>query len=373
MENVMPPFPIISVEGDFFECGYQHGEQAKALVAESVENYRNVLKNNLNLDWRQVIRLAEKFLPAINEYDPTVVDEMKGIAEGSGRAFEDILVLNVRNELAFLASSGGNTELDQDSTEGCTVMAAAPEVTESGHMIVGQNVDWLDITQKTYIILKKKRKHAINCVTFLEAGIVGKTGFNGLGIVSFGNALVTDKMGFGVPVQIILNRLLDAHTVSEAIQLFLPPNRGSSVNRLIASKDGLCIDIESAPDSFNHLFPEDGILVHTNHFVIPNPKIHDRNPFVLPNTLIRRHRALQLLGAERGNITKDTFKRIFTDHLDRPNSICMHEDPYRRKGKETVHTVVSVILDLNTLELDIAKGPPCEHEYARIDFSDIRQ
>jgi len=132
------------------------------------------------------------------------------------------------------------------------------------------------------------------------------------------------------------------------------------------------MNIEAAPDEFNYLYPEDGIIVHTNHFLGNNPNIRDMNPQAFPNTLTRRYQAFKLLSAERGRITKDTFKKIFRDHLDKPNSICMHEDSYRYKGRESVKTVVSLILDVNDLTLDIAEGPPCEHEYVTLDFSDIR-
>jgi len=365
------PFPILEVQGTPFECGLQHGEQAKAIIRETVANYREVLERSYDRPWDDVVRLARKFLPAIEEYDPEVIEEMKGIARGAEQTFEDILVLNARSELVFLARTGKKTELE-GAPEGCTVMAATPEATKTGHMIVGHNVDWLAETQKTYIILKKRRKNALNCVTFLEAGIVGKTGFNAAGIVSFGNGMVTDKMKPGIPSQIILNKVLNAHTVAEAVQIFLPPNRAGAVNRVIASAEGACINVEAAPDEFNYLYPEDGIIVHTNHFLGKNPNIRDMNPASLPNTLTRRYQAFKLLSEARGQITTNTFKRIFRDHLDKPNSICMHPDPYRYKGRENVQTVVSLILDLNDFRLDIALGPPCEHDYVTLDFSDIR-
>jgi isopenicillin-N N-acyltransferase like protein len=365
------PFPIIQVEGGPYECGLQHGDQVKAIIKETVANYQNTFEKSFNRKWEEVLKLARRFLPAIEAYDPDVIEEMKGIAKGSGQTFEDILVINARSELVFLARTGGKTELEQ--ADGCTVMAATPEATENGHMIVGHNIDWLAATQKTYIILKKKKKSGLDCVTFLEAGIVGKTGFNAAGIVSFGNGMVTDKMRPGIPTQVILNKVLNAHTVAEAMELFLPPNRAGSVNRVIASAQGLCINIEAAPDEFNYLYPEDGIIVHTNHFLGQNPKIRDMNALSSPNTLTRRYQAYKLLSAERGRITKEIFKKIFRNHVDKPNSVCMHQDPHRPKGRESIQTVVSLILDISDFKLDIAMGPPCEHEYVTLDFSDIRQ
>ena len=112
-------------------------------------------------------------------------------------------------------------------------------------------------------------------------------------------------------------------------------------------------------------------MAHTNHFLGNNPHIRDVEPHLFPNTVTRRYMADKLLNEERGTINKESFKKILRNHVDKPNSLCMHKDRYRYQGKEGVHTVASIILDANTLELDIAKGPPCENEYVTIDFSDI--
>jgi len=369
--SIQPPLPIISVEGAPYERGVQYGAQAKAIIERILEGYRKALKDRVNLEWNQALALSKRFLPSIEAYDPEVIVEMKGIAEGAGRSFEEVLLINARSELIFLARAGGLKVLDESEPgEGCTVMAATPEVTKNGHMIVGHNVDWMPGSEKNYIILEKKKKEGLNFVSILEAGIVGKSGFNAAGLVAFGNALITDKMKFGIPVQIIANKVLSADSVADACMYFLPPSRGSSLNRLIADEQGLCVNVEMATESFNFLFPEDGILVHTNHFVVPNTKINDMNVQVKPDTVLRRHRALQLLGAERGRITVDTFKTIFCDHRGYHHSVCQHVDEKHPEAMRT-QTVLSNIYDVNERTLYIAKGPPCEHEYVALNFSSI--
>jgi isopenicillin-N N-acyltransferase-like protein len=255
--------------------------------------------------------------------------------------------------------------------EGCTVMAATPEVTSSKHMLVGQNADWIPASQKLWLLTKKKKRGGLNCVTFAEAGVVGKMGLNEAGILSFGNALASNRARLGVPLQIISNYVLSAETVADAIFRILSARRGASNNRVIADAEGLCRDIEAETEDFNCLSPEDGILVHANHFLGPTYHFRDYMPMASPSTLIRRDRAYELLARERGRITVDVMKKIFSDHLGKPSSVCTHVDEKHPKGFQSNQTIASLIVDLNERKLEIAKGPPCQNEYVTIDLTDI--
>jgi isopenicillin-N N-acyltransferase-like protein len=360
------PFPIVSVEGGAYDRGVQYGAQVKTLIEEAIALYRESFKNVAHLEWDRALDLGRKFVPYIEGYDPEVVEEMEGIASGSGRTFEEILTLNARSEVMYSARSGVKIE-----EEGCTVMAATPEVTASKHMLVGQNADWIPASQKLWLLTKKKKKGGLNCVTFAEAGIVGKMGLNEAGILSFGNALASNRARLGVPLQIISNYVLSAETVADAIFRILSARRGASNNRVIADSEGLCRDIEAETEDFNCLSPVDGILVHTNHFLGPTYHFKDCMAAASPSTLIRKDRAYDLLAKERGRITVDVMKRIFRDHLGKPSSICMHVDAKRPRGFQSNQTIASLIVDLNQKTLDIAKGPPCKEEYASINLSDI--
>ena len=363
-----PPFPVLTVEGSPYEQGYQQGSQFKKLIGESLDIYHAIFKYGTNLKWDQVLELSKKFVPFIEEYDPDAMEEMQGIAKGVGIALENIITLNARSELTFLAMSGGITK---DSAEGeCTSLAATPEATKNKHMLLGQNWDWYCSTRATSIILKKKKKNKPNCVTFLEAGLLGKSGMNSAGMGFIENALISDKVQLGVPVILTANKILSATNLVEAMEMLLSPKVASSVSRLAATVDGECVDIELHPEERNVIFPEGGIITHTNHFTVYKPNIKDIFSIKYPHTLTRLYRANQLLAPERGNITLETFKNIFRDHIGKPNSICRHPDERLIEGQRR-QTNASLLMDLNEKTFFIAKGPPCEHEYFALDVKDI--
>lgn len=362
------PFPIISVEGNAHERGCQYGSQAKTLVEESLSVYRRKFECFSNRDWDECLREGEKFIPFIEEYDPEIMEEIAGIAEGSGRTIEEIVTLNARSELV-----GAQRWIAQiakvKGLEGCTTLAATSEATLSKHMFMAQNWDYWLSTQKLNVILKIKQKGKPNIVQVAEAGLVAKVGFNSAGIGLCANGSHSDKWGIGVPFQVILRGILNARSMADAILAILRAKRASSCFYLIG-RDGEAIDIEAAPNDYNYIFPDNGTIAHSNHFLIANPNIKDFLPSSSGSTLFRQYRMKKLLNKKCGDITIDTIKEIQRDHFDKPHSICAHVDKQLAQEHQA-QTNFSLIMDLNNKTLHIALGPPCENEYTTLDFADF--
>ena len=335
------PFPVISCEGNPYDIGCQYGVQARSLIESAAESYHKIFQDmGVKVEWREISDLAKRFESHIKEYDADALEEMRGIADGSGVSYEDIMIVNLRTEFRSL----GRVQMDAD---GCTVIVATPETTANHHMLMAQNCDMNPRALPSQVIVKKKKKGKPATIAVHDAGMLIKTGFNSAGLVCLGNGLFRDeKIQIGVPSHILVYGILTAENVCEALLRCLPEKRTMSSNKVIGSRQGLCVDVEVAADFENFIMPEDGILVHTNHFVC-EPKGRDMGPLIIPNTITRRHRALQLLEAERGNITVDTLKKVLTDHLDKPDSICDHvnlKNPFIQS-----QTNASVIIDLEDL------------------------
>jgi len=74
-------------------------------------------------------------------------------------------------------------------------------------------------------------------------------------------------------------------------------------------------------------------------------------------SLCRQERIAALLEAARGRLDASALKTILRDHVNRPHSICAHP------GERVSYSFASLIADLDGGALEIAVGPPCEHEY----------
>ena len=109
--NAKPYYQLIEIKGTAFERGKRYGSSASGAIKRNIDFYSSAFEKSANIDWPQAQKLAMKFLPVIEKYCPSYVEEMKGIAEGSGRSFEDILTLNCRSEVLFAKADARSMSL----------------------------------------------------------------------------------------------------------------------------------------------------------------------------------------------------------------------------------------------------------------------
>ena len=169
-------------------------------------------------------------------------------------------------------------------------------------------------------------------VTVVEAGLLAKTGMNAAGLGLVTNALVTDADTGepGLPYHVLLRAVLDCGTVTEALKVLQAGLRSSSANYLIAHASGAALDIEAAPGDFTRLyplFPEDGVLLHTNHFLAPRIDPVDLSLWAMPDSAVRLQRLRAATTAANSRRRSTTSAPLLADHADYPNSICAHPDP----------------------------------------------
>jgi hypothetical protein len=79
------------------------------------------------------------------------------------------------------------------------------------------------------------------------------------------------------------------------------------------------------------------------------------DPHGITSSIVRYNRGHRLLKKNRGRITVDMLKRFLGDHVNHPKSICRHGD--------YVKTTFSVVINLTTLTMHLARGNPCEVNY----------
>ena len=352
--------PIVSVKGTPTEVGVQHGSQCKEMIRKNIDLYFRLFQHYANLDRNRAAHLAKKFIPVIEGFDPAILQEINGIAKGAGVEPEEILALNVRTELMFpdrLALPGE-----------CTALAALPEATAAGEMLLGQNWDWKPHLGATTVLLEIEQTGRPGVVTLTEAGIVGKIGLNSAGLGACLNILKAPVGQIGVPIHVLMRGILNCERFGDAIDRIGALPLGSANNCLLAHADGAAVDFEMAPRTVEFLYPENGVLVHTNHFTSDRMKPLDAKLDQLSNSILRYGRAKQKLGARAGRITAEDFKEVLRDHFNYPDSICRHPDP-RDPELEHVESVVSIIMNLKKKEMEITHGPPCRNEYRTLKFN----
>jgi isopenicillin-N N-acyltransferase-like protein len=118
------------------------------------------------------------------------------------------------------------------------------------------------------------------------------------------------------------------------------------------------------------MYPEDGLLVHGNHFMafIPDQVSATYKPFSV-DSLYRVPRVRQVLARCRHATdpiaVRELIATAMRDHFGAPDSVCNHPRE-RRHPLEQTQTIASTIVDLTTGDYYLATGTPCANHYLKL-------
>lgn len=365
----MAGLDTLVLEGEPYERGAKHGEAFADEVRNNAEFYYRYFADN-GVDEATARSHAERYVSDIEGTYPEYVEELRGVADGSGVPLEEVTMISLRHTILYSAyaatdspesGSGVRAREPTPEAEGCTSFGLEPSATANGHTYVGQNWDWKPPVEQ--FVMDVRREERPNAVVLTEAGnVFGKFGVNERGIGFAANGLSTPADGdhpFRKPSHIRGREIMEAERFEQALGAVITEDRPTSRNYLLGHADGEIVDLETTPDSCYYLYPEDGIVTHANHFE-NRAAVDSRFEEQSPDTVYRANRLRKGLSGE-GQVDEETVKGALRDHFGRPKSVCRH---YTERSDEfESHTNASLIMDLTDRRLLATDGPPCENEY----------
>jgi isopenicillin-N N-acyltransferase-like protein len=363
--------PVLRLKGSPYEIGYRHGQQAQDKIQRNIEVYFRRFKNETALSRDEALRRARKYLQVIRHVSPTYARTMEGVALGSKTRLLEITALNVRYELMYSQFAKIGLK-PMPRVDGCTAFGAMPEATVNRHLLMAENWDW--IPQVEGLFLKIRSASGPDVLCFTEAGVVGgKIGLNSERIGLAINGLISnadDWERLRKPFHVRCSEILGSKTLSQAISTITRGERSCSANFLVGQQTrlgaGKLVDVESAPEATGTLLPEDGILAHTNHF--SNPKqlgvtqVLDEERKSTLNRFARITQLLRQMRSGNGKMNMRRAEKMLRDHNGKPESVCRHENR-TFPVDERYRTVVSMVMDLYSGQLQATLGSPCERDY----------
>ncbi|NIU84920.1 MAG: hypothetical protein GWN64_15955, partial [Candidatus Thorarchaeota archaeon] len=105
---------------------------------------------------------GRKYIPFIEEYVPEIADEIKGIAKGAGRGYDEIVTL-----ISYYELGEGIPNL-------CTCFGVTGEATVNGETYIGQN--WDSEKPILGVMLYVKRDSGPNVLTYADYGFPASYG-----------------------------------------------------------------------------------------------------------------------------------------------------------------------------------------------------
>jgi isopenicillin-N N-acyltransferase-like protein len=344
--------PLIEVRGSARQRGREQGEGAREQIGRMVASYRGFFPAVSGVSWDDGLIASRKFLAFAEAAFPHLIEELRGIAEGAGESFQDVWLLNCYEGVTDMAGDRG----------GCTCLALRQEHAETGHVLMAHNEDWISLDRENVYLVRAEPTDGVPFLGMSYGGLLVNIGLNAEGIgVAINSVYPTDGQ-VGVPRIVFSRAVLGARTIGEAIGACLAPDRDGGYNYLLADRNGELYNVETSARSHTLLYGGEGWLVHTNHYLSPSmQEIEQPGRYI--GSHVRYHRARRLLRSQLGTASAASLGELLRDHVNRPNSICGHEDP-TEPAHERSQTVISLVMDLTARTLWAAPGPPCEGAFA---------
>jgi isopenicillin-N N-acyltransferase like protein len=339
--------PVLECSGSPRRIGLAHGEAARDLIAQGLDRWR------ANLDQKRGNASAyidgflarTSFLATIEQHLPHLLEEMRGIAEGSGQPFEHILAYNLLDEeWSFRADKLG------DIAPGCTAVAIAGTA-------IGQTMDIPTVHDGTQVVLAIEPEHGPSQRVFTAAGMLGLNGANSAGVgVVVNNLAQLPSSANGLPVICILRHILEHETAAEAAAWAESVPHAVGQHYLIGDPAEI-ISIEGAANGVYRV-PVTERYVHANH-PLANPAVSPDAPKMeeLSNTHGRAARAEELARSSRDQAD---LQRILEDQ----------QAPISREPRNGVMTFGGTSIGLaSPPTMRVTSGPPHESQWVDVDWA----
>jgi isopenicillin-N N-acyltransferase-like protein len=363
--------------------GVAYGRGAREQIARSVSTYTRLFAD-CGIDWAEAMRRALRHEAAIQALDPSLLDELHGIAWGSAQGYDAILALNCRTEIlppdyldepasgtverAGAARAANRAAGVADWTE-CTALCVGASASTDGNAWLAQNWDWFGRQRDALVVLRTRDAMGRQITTLTEGGMLAKIGLNDAGFALGLNIVRSRDDGLrpGVPVHVLLRHLLSCTSLEHARATLRAADAigfGAASNIPCADAAGDIGCFELAPAGWAELESTDGTVVHTNHFLCEPLRRHQAPLGAAVSSASRlataaRHAARPPLGLAQ-------LQAFLRDDSDGYLSVCRAPDP-ELPAHSRIESVAGIIIHPHSRQMWIAPDVPNRVAFTAVD------
>jgi len=336
-------FPLVEVSGTPYDMGYQHGSEFKALIVDSMKTF----EGKLSVPKAKAVDYAAQSIPYCWERAPELMEEVQGIADGSGLSLEEIFVLN-----ASLDIYGSSGRVKTFVAADCWTSAVNGKGAAEGKTFVTWTAEDSPSWLKSCVLIKVEPENGIPCLTWTFAGFVGRPGMNPYIGLSAGTLSSTD-CDDGLPYPFVCRKVLSKKTVGDAVFAITTVKRMSGMDYTVGDTHGTIASIETSGRAHRVIHGTEGWIAYTgltNDGGADKLKTHNVPPKG-GKAELRLNRIGDILHENWGQNTLEDLERMQRDHG--PGDLCAHGGS----------TLTAFICDIKASKMWVAYGSPCEHEY----------
>ena len=379
------PFNVryIELEGTPWERGCIHGELLKGEIKKfwrgmDLVIFRTSKRDALDGLIKRFLNKTE-YLKSAQKYVPDLLEEIKGIAEGAERNFEEVFAWQCLEELLWFFQITSKL-YSQNNRAQCSVMGVFGQ--EFGPNILAQTCDNSVLFDGFQTLMRiKDNKTDFEAFMLTYPGMLGIYGLskNGIGLCINSLAMIMKKATKGLPIVLAARKILSQPNVDTA-EKFVKEIKHPTGLAISFGDPNRIVCYEISPNMINQHIPYEGakVIYHTNHPLV-NEDIDQEEMDALMRVKSEREKEAENLKTDSmlrfrflesqlkdtpASITVDKIKEILSSHDYTDYPICVHKG-----SKGVIMTNFSLIMELsNSPKIHLTGGPPCISEFKTYTF-----
>jgi len=371
--NRSADIPVLVLQSSPRERGRVHGETLRAQIAEFNARWREDIHTALGTNPDRYIEqlVAENdFIRAVKKWSPDLLEEVQGIAEGSGVDFQTMFARQLSDEDWWfrLEKKYGPVEA---TTRQCSSLGVYGQA--DGSTIVAQNMDTPAFWDGFQALLHVKHPSGLEAFVFTAAGGIGLCGMNSRGVgICCNTILQCDYSHTGLPVAFVVRSVLAQSSLADAVG-FVRRVRHASAQNYIIGDPARAVDLEVSANQVCEFAPHAGLnrVYHTNH-----PLVNDDQGMFRARLAVM---PLEKREAFLGRSTTEARLSSLEQHLSDPTqtltvdkiktALRSHDGPVCRDPGDYGLTLGCCVMELAPApRFHLAAGPPCSTDFKTYSF-----
>ncbi len=326
-----------TVTGSHYEVGLAIGRQFARQINQMLDTYPLFQQHILNYHDTAEGQARYRQLLEVNQARyPDYITELEGLAQGAGRSFETLFLINMRGEYRDYLHG-----LDMLGCSDCVV------VTDEA-AIIGHNEDGAPAFSGNMYLVQVNVVNKPAFTAFSYPGFLcgNAFGFNDNGICFSVDNVRPRNVEMGIGRHFIARSLLESTSLDDAIKRVTVPGRAAGFSYTIGSIPQRRVVIaEVAPGNKHYVRDMKGVYFHANHY--QELEMNETKQVIGDSSRARVRRASELL---HGKTTLDAtgVLSILGDRANNQYPICR-----TASGPDTGKTLCTALFDLDNRQLQI--------------------
>lgn len=369
---------ILKLSGPPRQRGRIHGEELRSKIRELLGRMKENIGKSYGVNPDEYIKdfvASTDFVGAIDRWTPGLLDEVKGISEGSGIDFQTMYYYQMGDEDLWYARNK-KYGITLDDANRCSSLGVVGQ--KGLPTMVAQNQDMPSYVHGHETLLHIKYQDSdLETFIWTFSGIIALVGMNNHSVGICANTLLDlNPCLDGLPVAFVQRGLAEQQSFEDAVKFAKTVKHASGQNYVIGGKKNL-INLECSANGTARFVPYAGAtrVYHTNHALVSEDnsifleylkKIEippERLKRGIANTEARLAALQRRLNDESKRIDIEAIKAALCSRDDPDNPVCRELAPGRGL------TFGSMIYELSDSPvLHLAPGPPCTTEFKTYTF-----